>query len=230
MHIGSGPNLLISIPRDSLVEVPGHGVTKINAAYAYGGPQLLVQTIENNTGIRIDNYVEIGFGGFVNLVNAVGGITICPKTAMTDPLAGLDIKAGCQPANGKKALGYARSRYVSALGDIDRAAHQREVVAQVGSRAMSPMTVLNPIRYYELAFAASDSLTVGKNVGPIDMARFAMAMRNVDGDDALTCGVPISDLAVHWDTERANRLFQLIQNDRTEEVGKNLCRPSGLPR
>ena len=61
LHIGAGPNMLMSIPRDSLVDVPGHGTTKINAAFAYGGPKLLVKTIEQDTGIRIDDYVEIGF-------------------------------------------------------------------------------------------------------------------------------------------------------------------------
>lgn len=227
LHVGSGPNLLMSIPRDSLVNVPGHGVTKINAAFAYGGPKLLVRTVEDATGIRVDNYVEIGFGGFVRMVNAVGPITICPKTAMVDPLAGLNVKAGCQPANGKKALAYARSRHVSQLGDIDRAAHQREVVSQVGSKALSPITFVNPFRYYNLAFATAASLTVGKNVGPIDLARFAMAMRNID-DNGLTCGVPISDLAVHWDADRAKKMFRLIQEDSTDRIGKSLCRPSGL--
>src|SRR5665811_820397 len=106
LHTGSGPNLLMSIPRDSIVPVPGHGYTKINAAYAYGGPKLLVQTLENTTGIRIDDYVEIGFAGFVDVVDAVGGIKICPKTAMRDPLANLDIKKGCQDVDGRTCLLY----------------------------------------------------------------------------------------------------------------------------
>ena len=83
LHTGDGPNLLLSIPRDSLVTIPGHGTTKINAAFAFGGPKLLVQTIEQNTGVRVDHYVEIGFGGFVELVDAVGGIEICPRAAWT---------------------------------------------------------------------------------------------------------------------------------------------------
>src|SRR5690606_16159376 len=87
LHTGSGPNLLMSIPRDSIVDVPGHGTTKINAAFAYGGPELLVETIEQNTGIRIDDYVQIGFGGFVGMVDAVGGVEICPAQAMQDPQA-----------------------------------------------------------------------------------------------------------------------------------------------
>lgn len=115
LHTGSGPNLLMSIPRDSLVPIPGHGTTKINAAYAFGGAKLLVKTIEQNTGIRIDQYVEIGLGGVVDIVDAVGGITICPTFDMRDRLAGLNIKKGCQEADGVTALGYARSAHRSAL-------------------------------------------------------------------------------------------------------------------
>jgi LCP family protein required for cell wall assembly len=228
LHTGSGPNLLMSIPRDSLVPVPGHSTTKINAAYAYGGPKLLVQTIEDATGIRIDDYVEIGFGGFVNVVDAVGGIEICPKTAMKDTLANLDIKKGCQEVDGKVALGYARSRHTSGLGDIDRARHQREVVSAVGHKAASPWSVLNPVRYFRLASAGKDSLRVGKDTSLFATMRFAWAMTRVDGKNGLTCGVPIADLAVHWDTERAKKLFNLIQEDRTSDVSKDLCGASGL--
>ena len=155
LHTGDGPNLLMSIPRDSIVPIPGHGTTKINAAYAYGGPKLLVQTIEQETGIRVDDYVEIGFGGFVNMVDAVDGITICPKFRMDDKHADLHIKKGCQEAKGPKALAYARSRHAQQLGDIDRAAHQREVVSAIGGEAFSPWTFVNPFRYYKLSFAGS---------------------------------------------------------------------------
>src|SRR3954471_2858582 len=145
LHTGAGPNLLMSIPRDSLVDVPGHGTTKINAAFAFGGPKLLVQTIENNTGIRVDDYVEIGFLGFVDLVDAVGGIQVCPQEDMVDADANLRIKKGCQDVDGEVALAYARSRHAQQLGDLDRAAHQREVVSAVGAEALSPWTVLNPV-------------------------------------------------------------------------------------
>lgn len=228
LHTGSGPNLLMSIPRDSLVDVPGHGTTKINAAFAYGGPKLLEQTIEQNTGIRIDDYVEIGFAGFVDVVDAVNGIQICPKQAMKDRRANLDVKKGCQDVDGKVALGYARSRHTSGLGDIARAQHQREVVSAVGDKAASPWSVINPVRYYRLAMAGSDSLRVGKDTGMIATMRFAWAMTRVNGKNGLTCGVPISDLAVHWDPVRSKRLFRLIAEDRTGDVSKRLCRQSGL--
>jgi LCP family protein required for cell wall assembly len=228
LHTGAGPNLLLSLPRDSIVDVPGYGTTKINAAYAYGGPQLLVETIEGETGVRIDSYVEIGFAGFVNVVDAVGGVEICPKEAMKDKQANLDIEKGCQEADGVTALGYARSRKTSALGDIDRARHQREVVSAVGSEAKSPWSVLNPVRYARLASAGADSLAVGEDTGPIDTARFAWAMTRVSGEDGLTCSVPIVDLAVTWDRERAMKLFNLIQEDKTADISKDLCQASGL--
>ncbi|NUR09795.1 MAG: LCP family protein [Nocardioidaceae bacterium] len=228
LHTGSGPNMLMSIPRDSLVDVPGYGTTKINAAYAFGGPDLLVKTIEQNTGIRVDDYVEIGFAGFINAVDAVGGVQICPQQRMKDKLANLDIKKGCQEADGTVALGYARSRHTSGLGDIDRARHQREVVSAVGDKAVSPWTVINPVRYWRLAMAGSDSLAVGEDTGMIATMRFAYAMTRVNGKNGLTCGVPIADLAVHWDSDRARRLFRFVKEDKTADIPKPLCRPSGL--
>ncbi|HET7682551.1 MAG TPA: LCP family protein [Marmoricola sp.] len=229
LHTGDGPSLLMSIPRDSIVPIPGHSTTKINAAFAYGGAPLLVKTIEQNTGVRIDHYVEIGFGGFVNAVDAVGGVTICPKDAMKDPRANLDIRAGCQEVDGITALGYARSRHAAEAGDIGRAAHQREVVSAIGDKVKSPWTILNPVRYFQLNMAMTESLRVGKDTGPLDMARMALAMTQVNGKDGLTCGMPIADLAVHWDRERALALLRFIKEDRTADIPAKLCTPNGLP-
>ncbi len=231
LHTGDGPNLLMSIPRDSLVDVPGHGITKINAAYAFGGAKLLTRTIENATGIRIDHYVEIGFGGFVDLVDAVGGIEICPKNDMKDPLAKLDIKKGCQEADGVTALGYARSRKTyTENGDIDRARAQREVVSAIGKEAASPWSVINPVRYYRLNMAAPEALAVSEGTNPISMVQWAWAMTRVNGENGLTCGVPIADLAVRWDEERSKQMFKAIIEDDTSSVGKSLCSPTGLPK
>jgi LCP family protein required for cell wall assembly len=228
LHTGDGPSLLLSIPRDSIVPIPGHGTTKINAAFAYGGAPLLVQTIEQNTGVRVDHYVEIGFGGFVNSVDAVGGVEICPKKRMVDRRANLDIKRGCQHVDGITALGYARSRHTSGIGDIDRARHQREVVSGIGAEVKSPWTVLNPFRYYRVNMAAMSSLKVDKDSGVVDLARFAWAMSRVNGKDGLTCSMPIRDLAVHWDTNRALALLRLIKADRTADIPQSLCQPTGI--
>jgi LCP family protein required for cell wall assembly len=226
LHVGSGPDLLMSIPRDTAVPIPGHGTTKINAAFAYGGPKLLTQTIENLTKIHIDHYVEIGFGGFVNVVDAVGGITICPSHDMNDKLANLHVKKGCQHADGTVALAYARSRHADPqLGDIARGGQQREVVNAVGHKALSPWTFLNPFRYWSLNMSASDSLTVDQDMSVFSMGRAAWGMTHAD----LNCVVPISDLYVHLDPNRAPQMFKLIRDDRTSAISKSLCTQSGLP-
>lgn len=220
MHVPrfGGKTLLLSLPRDSIVEIPGQGEGKINAAYAYGGPELLVKTVEAETGLRMDSYVEIGLGGFANIVDAVGGVEICPKEAMKDPKAGLDVSKGCREADGETALAYARSRKVSATGDIARVERQREVVGAIAGEAASPWTFLNPLRYFNLASAGADSIKIGEDVGPIDLARFAWGMTNVTGDDGLTCTVPIVDLAVHWDEEKAAALFENIAEDNIDDI------------
>ena len=165
------------------------------------------------------------------MVDAVGGVEICPRTAMKDPDANLDIPKGCQEADGKTALGYARSRKTYAeLGDIDRARAQREVVSAIGDKALSVWTFLNPVRYYQLAMASSGSFSVSEGTSPISLGRFALAMTRVDGDSGLTCGVPIQDLAVTWDEERSEELFSYIREDDTASIPDSLCTPSGMPR
>jgi len=102
-------------------------------------------------------------------------------------------------------------------------------VSAVGAKAASPWTVLNPVRYARLASAGSSSVRVGEDTGLISTLRFVRAMTRVNGDNGLTCGVPIIDLAVHWDEERSKRLFALIAEDRTGDLPEGLCSRSGLP-
>lgn len=229
LHTGSGPDTLLSIPRDSLVPIPGHGTTKINAAFSLGGPKLLVKTIEQTTGVRVDDYVEIGFGGFVNAVDAVGGITVCPRQRMVDPKANLRIRRGCQEVDGVKALGYSRSRYVSRYGDLDRARRQREVVGAIGAEVKSPWTFINPVRYWRVNDAATSSLVVSQGTGPVALGRFGLAMTRVNGSGGRTCAMPIADQEIHWDRERALALLKYIKTDRTGDIPKRLCTPTGLP-
>jgi LCP family protein required for cell wall assembly len=230
LHTGDGPNLLMSIPRDSLVDIPGHGTTKINAAFAYGGPKLLVRTIEQDTGIRVDDYVEIGLGGLAGVVDAVGGIEICPTQRMDDKLANLHVKKGCQEADGTTALGYARSRHTSNIGDIDRVKHQREVVSAVGDAVLSPWTFINPVRYWNLLTSVPDFFAFGEGTSTIRAGMWASAMTHVNGKNGLSCVVPISDLAVNWDPERSKQMFRYITEDKTSDIPKSLCTPTGLPK
>jgi LCP family protein required for cell wall assembly len=229
LHTGSGPSVLMSIPRDSQVDIPGYGRTKINAAYAYGGPKLLVKTLENNTGIRIDDYVEVGFGGLVKVVDSLGGVEICPKQDLKDKDSGLDVKKGCQTADGRTALAYSRNRHSYSTQDIQRVQSQREVLGAIASEAKSPWTLLNPFRYAKVASGASGSLTIGENVGPISLGRFAWSLSAAMGGKGLNCTVPLRDFAVTWDPVRAPKMFDLIAKDRSSEIG-SLCTKDGLPK
>ena len=229
LHTGSGGRTMMSIPRDTLTEVPGHGTQMINAAFSIDGAPLLVASVEKLTGIHIDHYVELGFGSVINTVDAFGGVEICPEQDMKDPLARLDIKKGCQQVDGLTALAYSRSRHVTALSDLDRVARQREVISALGSEAKSPWTFVNPVRYWRINEAASGAIRIDQDMGPIDLGRFALAMTG----ESQTCTMP--NLAapsdpnrIIADPDRAPALFNAIINDR--EVPKNACTPTGRPR
>ena len=218
---GAGKPALISLPRDSYLPIPGHGHNKINAAYALGGPKLLVKTIEAVTDVRIDGYVEIGFGGFASVVDSLGGVDICVARSMNDPHAGINLKAGCQTLNGRNGLGYVRARYSDPLGDIGRVARQRQFLGAIMHKALSPSTVLIPWRYYGFATSAGAGLTVGQDTSLRDVTRVLQAMRSVSDGQGLSLTVPVSNTAlptyvgsaVKWDSHKALALFKAIKND-----------------
>ena len=218
---GDGKPALISIPRDSYLPIPGHGKNKINAAYSLGGPKLLVETLEAVTDVRIDGYVEIGFGGFASVVDSLGGVDICVKRAMDDPMAGINLQAGCQTLNGPNALGYVRARYSDPLGDIGRVQRQREFLGAIMHKAVTPSTVLVPWRYYAFSTAAGAGLTVGQDTSLRDVTRVLQALRSVSNGEGLSLTVPVSNPAlpthvgeaVKWDSAKALELFTAIKND-----------------
>jgi LCP family protein required for cell wall assembly len=232
---GRAPTVLLSIPRDSYVEIPGSGENKINASYAFGGPALLTQTVEQATGIHVDSYVETDLAGFPGIVDAVGGVVLCPPEPMVDPLADLDIPAGCQEMDGATALGYARTR-AGPTGDLGRVQRQRELIAAIGKEAASPLTLANPFQAFPLASSAGGALAADDDTGLFDLARFALGMRAVAGGGAVTLTVPVADatrrtdagIVVDWDAERANQVFDAIRTNDTESIRPIADEQAGL--
>jgi LCP family protein required for cell wall assembly len=219
VHVpGLGANVtttMVSIPRDSYVPIPGHGEDKINAAFALGGAPLLAQTVEQATGLRLDHYAEIGFDGFAVMVDAVGGVTMCLPEPVSDPLAGIDLPAGCQELDGRNALGYVRTR-ATARADLDRMANQRQFMATLMHRAASPGVLLNPLRWYPMGQAASKAVTVDSGAHVWDLARLAWALHGT----VTTTTVPIGEFTsgdsgsvVVWNDDAAKRLFQALAGD-----------------
>jgi LCP family protein required for cell wall assembly len=209
------PTTMVSIPRDSYVPIPGYGRDKINAAFAMGGAPLLAQTVEQATGLRLDHYAEVGFSGFAVLVDALGGVTVCPAAPMNDPLAGIDLPAGCQKLDGRDALGYVRSRDTP-RADLDRMVNQRRFMSAVLQRAASPAVWLNPWRWYSVPHAAAGALTVDHRDHAWDMARLGWALHG----STTTLTVPIGEFTgteagavVVWDHDEATQLFDALAAD-----------------
>lgn len=204
-HFTGGRAQLLSLPRDLKVQVPGHGTNKINAAFVLGGPDLLVQTVQDNFGIAINNYVEIDFLGFANVVDALGGVEMTFDNPARDLKSGLDVPAGTQVLNGAQALAFARSRsyqeqqggsWVSIDGnDIGRTGRQQELLLTMFDQAASPGKALN-LPAFATTFAeqirADEGLTVpvmielgravlGLSSGEIDAKTLPVRVSNEGG-------------------------------------------------
>jgi len=213
-----GQPTLVSIPRDSWVPIPGHDDNKINAAYALGGPPLLIRTVENTTGLHIDHYVEIGMEGIANIGNSLGGVTLCPKANYKDKNSHLNVDKGCQTMDGKTALAYVRMRYADPTGDIGRAERQQEFIKSVAMKSMNPLTWLNPFKMFSVDSSAAKSLTVDEGTGIVDDARMGAAMAMISAGWGTATAVPIQSdsywvggqQAVKWDSPKATELFDSL--------------------
>lgn len=211
----STPPTLVSIPRDSYVPIPGHGRDKINAAFAMGGAPLLAQTVEQATGLRLDHYAEVGFSGFAVLVDALGGVTMCPSEPISDPLAGINLPAGCQQLDGRSALGFVRTR-ATPRADLDRMINQRQLMSALLHRAAAPAMWLNPWRWYTVPRAAAGALTVDQGDHAWDLARLGWALHG----HPVSLTVPIGEFTdgdsgavVVWNHDAARELFDALNSD-----------------
>jgi LCP family protein required for cell wall assembly len=219
LHTGSGGKpVLISIPRDSYVDIPGHGDNKINAALALGGPALLVQTVENLTGLKINHYMSIGFVGLASVVNSVGGVHICLKTAFDDPDSGAHLKAGCQTLNGTEAIAFVRDRHSFADSDLQRIQDQRAFLAALLNKGTSPGVYLNPFTALPFASTSASSIAIDKGTSLYNLLQVAFALKNPE-----TGTVPVANAnfetnagdAVELDKTKALELFDDLKDGKT---------------
>ncbi|MFD7501105.1 LCP family protein [Streptomyces sp. NPDC059850] len=233
LHTGAHGSTLMSLPRDSWVTIPSFtrpetgkhyraARNKLNAAYSLGGPDLLIRTIEHNTGLRINHYAEIGFAGFVGLVNAVGGVDMCVNRNVRDEKSGLNLKKGCHNLDGSKALAFVRQRHQEAEGDLGRSKNQQKFLAALAHKAATPGVALDPFTMYPTMRAGLDTLIVDKGMEMPDLLSLFQAMKGVTAGDGQQVKVPVSSLgfrtskgsAVRWDTARAKKLFGELADDR----------------
>ena len=188
----SGPSSLISIPRDSLVEID-QSYMKINAvAQLYNGKQL-VNEVEDITGQKINHVAMVQFGGLVKVVDALGGVELCYDQDVSDPYSQLNWTAGCHTADGTTALAFSRMRYADAQGDFGRAARQRQVINAIVKKGASKDTLLNFGKVKKVAEAALGSVTVDEKASTSSLMRMALAFKSASGDQGISGSVYWTD-------------------------------------
>ena len=217
LHVpaNGGRPTLVSIPRDSYVTIPGYGLNKINAAFAFGGAKLLVQTVQNATGLRVNHYMGVGYLGMSNVVNAVGGVTLCLPGRFDDWKAGLHLRRGCHTLSGAQAVGFLRSRAFS-VGDLQRVQDQRLFLQALVHKLASPGTLLNPFTIVPAASDSAGALTVDSGTHLYQLMEAALSMRA-----AQTTTVPFGGFettgvgsVVLWDQAAAKQLFSDLAADK----------------
>ena len=240
---GSAKPTLVSFPRDSYVEIPAYrdssGVShpahmdKLNTAYSLGGYQLLIRTISNLTGLRIDHYVEVNFAGFEKIVNAIGGVTLCARTSRNDPANGPQggsndfMTAGVHPnVSGAVALAFVRDRHSFANEDISRIQDQQYFLAQVVRKVDSVGTLFHPSRVFGLLDAAQSSIRVDSGLHYDQIKSLVERLRHLDpghmrfvtlpfstsNGTATINGVPAS--VVMPDKAKDQQLFDRLRTDQ----------------
>jgi LCP family protein required for cell wall assembly len=256
LHIpdGGGKAILVSLPRDSYVKIPAHRshgervpaqMNKLNAAYSLGGAKLTIETVEANTHVRIDHYIEINFNGFVKMVNALDGVNICSSVAINDPVrrdpstggyvgSGLVLNKGTTHLDGNTALEYVRAReFDPAQGDLGRIHRQQKFMAAMLNKAESTGMLLHLNRLYSFLKAVAGSLTTDEGLGTSQMLRLAKALHSMSPKNVTLLTVPLSNTAyatsvgsaVLWDPVLSKRLFRDFTKDKPIT---NVVRPNKL--
>lgn len=225
---------IISIPRDSLVTIPEHpsssgsgkiipaALGKINAAFAFGGPSLLIQTIENETSVRIDHYIEIGFAGFAGMVDSLGGIEVCTKKDIDDPGSHLVLAAGVHTLNGIEALKYVRTRDFDGLGDIGRMQRQQQFMSAVLRKVTSTGVLLNPVKLVNFFNSLIATVKTDAELNKSDLLTLAKQLKNLTASNVRTLTIPLGNSnarveglgsVVKWDSVLAPELFNRLRED-----------------
>ncbi|MFD0538239.1 LCP family protein [Actinomadura luteofluorescens] len=206
------------------MEIPGYGQQKINAAFSFGGPKLLIETLESLTGIRIDHYGAIDFEGFKSMTDALGGVTVNIRQGVYDPARKKRWEAGRQKLNGEDALLFVRQRYNLPNGDFDRIKRQQAFLGALAKQAADRGTLTNPLKLDRFLSALTKSISVDEGVSAGDLRSLALGMRSVRPSDVMFMTLPHKGTGmrkrqsvVFLDGGKAKALFEAVKTARMKE-------------
>jgi LCP family protein required for cell wall assembly len=199
MHIpaGGGKVTLISFPRDSWVNVPGFGYNKLNAAFELGsqkggdagGMKLLIETIQNMSGLTINHFVRVSLLGFYNIAEALGPIQVCLNEPVDDPYSTLDLPAGVSTLNAQQALAFVRQRHGLPQGDLDREIRQQYFLSVEAHKILSAGTLLNPVKLNNVLKAVSSSIQTDPGLNLINLAA---ELHGLSSNNITSATIPVS--------------------------------------
>lgn len=226
--------VLVSFPRDSWVEIPGHGFGRINTAYGKGeaehkggGPAMLIRTVEALSGIYVDHYLEVDFRGFLKMVDALGGVDVCLPKAVQDKDSALNLPAGKSHVRGTQALAFVRARKFDPTGDFGRIHRQQQFLGSMLRRATSLGILARPDKLYRFLDTVARSLTVDDKLSFNDMKSLAGKLRGLDPAKIVFVTVPYNPrgvyhgkaLVVELDPVGSQALFTSIRADDAISAG-----------
>jgi LCP family protein required for cell wall assembly len=207
---------LVHFPRDLWVSIPGRGKAKLNAAYAWGGAPLLVRTMQDLLGIKIDHVAMLGFEGFKRMTDAVGGVDV--RVDEASEAGGRVFTKGVQHMDGETALVFVRQRHGLSQGDISRGKRQMAFIQGLMQKTLSRETLTNPLRLKDFIDAATANLTVDEGLDVGTMRSEAFAMRNLRSGDIRPITAPFTGFGTSPDGQS----IDLVDEAKMAELGKAL--------
>ncbi|MEV4116935.1 LCP family protein [Nonomuraea sp. NPDC049695] len=216
---------VVSIPRDSWVTIPGRGRAKINAAFSWGGPALLIKTVESLTGIRVDHYAAIDFKGFAAAVDAVDGVDVEVAKTVRDTNSGTTWTAGRHHLNGEQALLFVRQRYNLPGGDFDRIKRQQALLKALSDRTLTAGTLTNPGKVDGLLRSITKATTVDDGVTLAMLRSRLIDLAELDASDYFTMptrgtGMEGAQSVVYLDSRKTRALSDALRTDQAREYVK----------